>query len=140
MGTKLQAKRAGTCPECGNSWNIGENIYWDRAVKNSAGGNMTCTSEECFKQHGGTITPFVKSNTPSTGYFNKPRELLDLTFILPAKVDAPEVDKNVTALKQIIARADLLAGELYPNLKKTSDTYGMIRSKLADQIILLGRA
>jgi len=62
MGTILEhAKRAGTCPECGNTWNVGEKIFWDRNVKNSAGGNVTCSSEECFKKFGGTITPFTKS-------------------------------------------------------------------------------
>jgi len=139
MGTQLTAKRAGTCPECGNSWQVGEQIFWDRAVKNSAGGNVTCTSDECFKQHGGTITPFVpKGTTPSSGKsWSKPQ--LDLTFVIPAKVEDPELDKTVIALMQIIARADLAAGALYPNLTKTSDTFGMIRSKLADQLIAVGR-
>ena len=138
MGTQLTAKRAGTCPECGNSWQVGEQIFWDRAVKNSAGGNVTCTSNECFKQHGGTITPFTpKGTTPSSGNtWSKPK--LDLTFVIPAKDGFPEIDSHALHLKQVIARADLLAGELYPNLTKTSDTFGMIRSKLADQLISIG--
>jgi len=139
MGTKLLAKRAGTCPECGSTWSIGENIYWDRAVKNSAGGNFCCTSEECFSKHGGTITPFTKSTTPSYGTPYKPKEYLDLTFVIPAKVDNKQLDNNKAFLLQAIARADLLASELYPNLKRTSDTFGMIRSKLADQLIAVGK-
>jgi len=139
MGTKLQAKRAGTCPECGNSWKIGEDIYWDRAVKNSAGGNFCCTSEGCFTSHGGTITPFTpRGTTPSSGYSKPYRESLDLTFVIPAKVDNKQIDNNKDFLLQVIARADLLASELYPNLKRTSDTFGMIRSKLADQLIAVG--
>ncbi len=138
MGTQLTAKRAGTCPECGNSWKVGEQIFWDRSVKNSAGGNVTCTSDDCFKSHGGTITPFVpKGTTPSSGNtWSKPK--LDLTFVIPAKVDDAQLDKSIIALKQIIARADILASDFYPNLTKTSDTFGMIRSKLADQLISIG--
>jgi len=140
MGTKLSAKRAGTCPECGSSWNIGEDIYWDRAVKNSAGGNFCCTSNECFSKHGGTITPFTpRSSTPSSGFKYPPRESLDLTFVIPAKVDNKQIDHTKNHLLQVIARADLLASELYPNLKRTSDTFGMIRSKLADQLIAVGQ-
>jgi len=139
MGTKLQAKRAGTCPECGSSWNIGEDIYWDRAVKNSAGGNFCCTSNECFTKHGGTITPFTpKASTPSYGTTYKSKEFLDLTFVIPAKVDNKQIDHTKDHLLQVIARADMLASELYPNLKRTSDTFGMIRSKLADQLIAVG--
>ncbi len=140
MGTKLSAKRAGTCPECGSSWNIGEDIYWDRAVKNSAGGNFCCSSNECFTKNGGTITPFTpKARTPSYASPYKAKEFLDLTFVIPAKVDNKQIDNNKTHLLQVIARADLLASELYPNLKKTSDTFGMIRSKLADQLIAVGK-
>ena len=139
MGTKLSAKRAGTCPECGSSWNVGEDIYWDRAVKNSAGGNFCCSSNECFTKHGGTITPFTKSTTPSYAKPFVPRESLDLTFVIPAKVDNKQIDTSKDTLLQYIARADLLASELYPNLKRTSDTFGMIRSKLADQLIAVGR-
>jgi len=137
MGTILEhAKRAGTCPECGNTWNIGEKIFWDRNVKNSAGGNVTCSSDTCFKTQGGTITPFTKS-TPSYGSGFKPyqKEVKDLTFVLPDKGKNVALDTAVDTVKQAIARADALANELYPNLNKTSDTYGQIRSKLADQLL-----
>lgn len=137
MGTTLEhAKRAGTCPECGNTWNIGEKIFWDKAVKNSAGGNVTCSSDTCFKEQGGTLTPFTKS-TPSygTGYKPYQKEYKDLTFILPEKLEIKVLDDAAVTVKQAIARADFLAGELYPNLQKTSDTYGQIRSKLADQLL-----
>jgi len=135
MGTKLEhAKRAGTCPECGNTWKIDETIFWDRAVKNSAGGNVTCSSEVCFKTQGGTITPFTRG-TPSSGYKPYQKEYKDLTFVLPSKVENKSLDEAVNVVKQAIARADFLANELYPNLNKTSDTYGQIRSKLADQLL-----
>lgn len=136
MGTKLEhAKKAGTCPKCGNTWNIGESIFWDRNVKNTAGGNVTCSDESCFNVQGGKITPFIKS-TPQSGFsggFKK--EFLDLTFLLPVKEEDTHLDSAARKVKQAIARADFLASELYPNLKKTSDTYGQIRSKLADQIL-----
>jgi len=137
MGTILEhAKRAGTCPECGNTWNIGEKIFWDREHKNSAGGNVTCSSDECFKTQGGTITPFTKS-TPSygTSFKGYTKEVKDLTFVLPDKGTNKALDTAVDTVKQAIARADSLANELYPNLNKTSDTYGQIRSKLADQLL-----
>jgi len=135
MGTKLEhAKKAGTCPKCGNTWNIGETIFWDRNVKNTAGGNVTCSSESCFGEQGGKITPFIKS-TPQSGFTGFKKEFLDLTFILPIKEEDADLDGAAKKVKQAIARADLIVGELYPNLKKTSDTYGQIRSKLADQIL-----
>ena len=138
MGTKLEhAKRAGTCPECGNTWIIGDTIFWDNKAKNSAGGNVTCSSEVCFKEHGGSITPFTPRTPSSTGYKPYTRESNDLTFILPVKEKNEGLDKAAVDIKQVIARADLVVGELYPNLKKTSDTYGQIRSRIADQIIAL---
>ena len=136
MGTKLEhAKKAGICPTCGNSWNINDTIFWDRNVKNSAGGNVTCSDEACFKTQGGTITPFIP-RTPQSGFstYSK-KESLDLTFVIPNKVDNLKLDKASEIVLQAIVRADGLASTLYPNLKKTSDTFGMIRSKLADQIL-----
>ena len=138
MGTKLIAKRAGTCPECGNTWKISENIFWDRAVKNSAGGNVTCSSENCFSKQGGTLTGF----TPNPSYGNKggyskpfQKEYKDLTFMLPTKEDHKGLELAMPLVKQAMVRADILAGELYPNLLKTSDTYGQIRSNLADKLL-----
>jgi len=140
MGTKLEhAKKAGTCPSCGNTWKIGETIFWDRNVKNSAGGNVTCSDEPCFNSQGGKITPFTPHSTPQSYSSGYKKESLDLTFILPAKVENLNLDSDVGKLQQVIARADFLAGDLYPNLKKTSDTFGMIRSKLADQLIAISK-
>ncbi len=135
MGTKLEhAKKAGICPTCGNSWNINDTIFWDRNVKNTAGGNVTCSDESCFKTQGGTITPFIP-RSPSTGFSKFQKESLDLTFMIPTKESDPKLDKAADTVLQAIVRADGLASTLYPNLKKTSDTFGMIRSKLADQIL-----
>ena len=55
MGTKLVAKRAGTCPECKKPWAVGQEANWDSAVKNSAGFSVMYIDEDCFKEQGGKI-------------------------------------------------------------------------------------
>jgi len=136
MGTKLTAKRAGTCPECKKSWAVGQEASWDSSVKNSAGFSVMCIDDDCFKEQGGKLTPrasggfkpFTKSFSPKA----------DVTL----KVPEVEVDKKIVAsadtLKQYIKQADQLVEELY-SLPAGDQTRGQIRSKFVDQLILLGR-
>ena len=141
MGTKLTAKRAGTCPECKKPWAVGEEAYWDSQVKNSAGFSVMCIDSDCFKEQGGKETPKGESyNNSRTGYkpsFSK-RPQVDVTLKVPdIKVSAP-VQGSTDKLKEYIKAADELVVELY-DLPAGDQTRGQIRSKFVDQLIAIGK-
>ena len=133
MGTELIAKKAGTCPECKNSWKPGESIFWDNQVKNTAGFNVTCLDKKCFSEQGGQLTP--KSGFGfKKGFSNTPK--VDVTLIVP-DVEVPSYVRNAaTALKGFIKQADELVEELY-KLPANDQTRGQIRSKFVDQLIAI---
>jgi hypothetical protein len=136
MGTKLTAKRAGTCPECKKPWKVGEEANWDSAIKNSAGFSVMCIDEECFKEQGGQFTP------KASGGFNKPfqksfRPQIDVTLKVPEIEISTAIKAKADTLKEYIRQADQLVEELY-NLPAGDQTRGQIRSKFVDQLILLG--
>jgi hypothetical protein len=83
MGTKLTAKKAGTCPECKKPWKVGEEAYWDSGVKNSAGFSVMCIDEDCFKEQGGKLTPRGTGsyNSNFKKSFSKPQ--VDVTLQVP---------------------------------------------------------
>jgi len=137
LGTKLIAKRAGTCPECKKPWAVGQEASWDSAVKNTAGFSVMCIDEDCFKEQGGKLTPrtsggfakpFTKSFTPRA----------DVTLKVPDVVVDKKISASGETLKQYIKQADILVEELY-SLPAGDQTRGQIRSKFVDQLILLGR-
>lgn len=144
MGTKLTAKRAGTCPECKKTWNTGDEAYWDSSVKNSAGFSVICIDEDCFKEQGGKLTP--RASPPQSGYnsgyksgyrsFSKPQ--VDVTLKVPEIEIGSEIRENGNLLKQYIRQADEMVEELY-NLPPNDQTRGQIRSKFVDQLIAIGK-
>jgi len=139
MGTKLTAKRAGTCPECKKTWNIGEEAYWDSSVKNSAGFSVICIDEDCFKEQGGKLTP-KPSGGFSSGFkrgFSKPQ--VDVTLKVPEIEISDSVRNDAQTLKEYIRQADELVEELY-NLPAGDQTRGQIRSKFVDQLIAIGKS
>jgi hypothetical protein len=138
MGTKLVAKRAGTCPECKKPWAVGQEANWDSAVKNSAGFSVMCIDDDCFKEQGGKITPKASGgfNKPFTKSFSSPRA--DVTLKVPDVEIPKKVAASAETLKQYIKQADALVEELY-SLPAGDQTRGQIRSKFVDQLILLDR-
>ncbi len=138
MGTKLVAKRAGTCPECKKPWAVGQEANWDSAVKNSAGFSVMCIDDYCFKEQGGKITPKASGgfNKPFSKSFSAPRA--DVTLKVPDVEIPKKVAASAETLKQYIKQADALVEELY-SLPAGDQTRGQIRSKFVDQLILLDR-
>lgn len=138
MGTKLVAKRAGTCPECKKPWAVGQEANWDSAVKNSAGFSVMCIDDDCFKEQGGKITPKTSGgfNKPFSKSFSAPRA--DVTLKVPDVEIPKKVAASAETLKQYIKQADALVEELY-SLPAGDQTRGQIRSKFVDQLILLDR-
>ena len=138
MGTKLIAKRAGTCPECKKPWAIGDEASWDNSVKNSAGFSVMCIDDDCFKEQGGKITPRAASGfgNSRTGY--KPRPQVDVTLKVPELEVSKTIQGNADTLKQYIRQADQLVEELY-TLPAGDQTRGQIRSKFVDQLIAIGK-
>ncbi len=139
MGTKLLAKRAGTCPECKKPWAIGDEASWDKDVKNSAGFSVMCIDDDCFKEQGGKITPrstggFTGNSRVGGGF--RPRA--DVTLKVPEVKPGASVKTAAATLKEYIVQADELVEELY-DLPAGDQTRGQIRSKFVDQLILLGK-
>jgi len=139
MGTKLTAKRAGTCPECKKPWAVGQEANWDSKVKNSAGFSVMCIDDDCFKEQGGQITPRAEGgyNKPFSPGFSK-RPQVDVTLKVPDIAVSAPVRKAADTLKEYIKQGDELVEELY-NLPAGDHTRGQIRSKFVDQLILLGK-
>ena len=137
MGTKLVAKRAGTCPECKKGWAVGDQANWDKDVKNSAGFSVMCIDDDCFGEQGGKITPrasggfaqpFKKSFTPRA----------DVTLKVPEVEVSAAVKTASEKLKEYVKAADVLVEELY-TLPAGDQTRGQIRSKFVDQLILISK-
>jgi hypothetical protein len=139
MGTKLTAKRAGTCPECKKPWKVGEEAYWDKAVKNSAGFSVMCIDEDCFKEQGGKETPRAEGgfNKPYNSGFSR-RPQVDVTLKVPEIEISKGIRANADKLKQYIRQADEMVRELY-DLPAEDQTRGQIRSKFVDQLIAIDK-
>jgi hypothetical protein len=137
LGTKLMAKRAGTCPECKKPWAVGQEASWDSAVKNSAGFSVMCIDDECFKEQGGQLTP------KASGGFSKPftksfTPRADVTLKVPEVEISAAVKAASEKLKEYVKAADVLVEELY-ELPASDQTRGQIRSKFVDQLILISK-
>ena len=141
MGTKLTAKRAGTCPECKKPWAIGDEAFWDNAVKNSAGFSVMCIDKDCFGEQGGKETPRGQGFNSQQGGFKsgwKPRPQIDVTLKVPEIKVGSVVKDSANKLKEYIVQADELVEELY-SLPPGDQTRGQIRSKFIDQLIAIGK-
>jgi len=132
MGTIITSTKAGTCPECKKAYKAGDKIHWDKSVKNSAGYSVVCIDEECFKEQKGTITPrFEKGAGFSTS------SKVDVTAELPS-VDPIRAELKAAGhvVQEAFVLADEMVKKIYLNLPASDHTYGQIRSKFVDQIIL----
>ena len=126
MGTKITAKYSGSCKTCGETWNVGQGMYYQKLPK------AMCTDLECFTEQGGTVqTSFQSSFKTSTTPFMKEKT----KFVMP-DVEVP--DTLTVAAEVVVAaikKAHDLAHLMYPDLDTETQLFGTIRSKLADQIL-----
>jgi hypothetical protein len=137
LGTKLVAKRAGTCPECKKGWAVGDEANWDKDVKNSAGFSVMCIDEDCFKEQGGKITPRASGGF-NTGFKKSFTPRADVTLKVPEVEISAAVKSATEKLKEYVKAADVLVEELY-TLPAGDQTRGQIRSKFVDQLILISK-
>jgi hypothetical protein len=126
MGIKMVAKYRGDCKVCGSEWKVGEQIYYQKDPK------VICTDEPCYSEQGGSITKsFQSSFTKPSQSYQRPK----IKFVVP-DVEVPDgVKACAEMLQQTIVVAHHLAISMYPDLDTEDQTFGQIRSKLADQIL-----
>jgi len=122
----MVAKYRGDCKVCGSEWKVGEQIYYQKDPK------VICTDEPCYSEQGGSITKsFQSSFTKPSQSYQRPK----IKFVVP-DVEVPDgVKACAEMLQQTIVVAHHLAISMYPDLDTEDQTFGQIRSKLADQIL-----
>jgi hypothetical protein len=117
MGSKIKAKYDGGCKMCGDSWNVGDDIYYQKNPK------AICIDEQCFKQQGGTVRDYVVKKD-------------DVIITKLPEIDVSDSVKQVAeSLQQYIVVAHHLTKSLYPELDVNTHTFGQIRSKIVDQLL-----
>tara|TARA_R100001530_G_scaffold131496_1_gene103198 strand:+ start:1359 stop:1769 length:411 start_codon:yes stop_codon:yes gene_type:complete len=128
MGTKITAKYSGMCKTCGETWNVGQDMYYQKQPK------AMCTDLECFTEQGGTIqTGFQSSFKPSTTGSSFMKE--KTKFVMP-DVEVPDsLTVSAEVVIAAIKKGHDLAHLMYPDLDTETQLFGTIRSKLADQIL-----
>lgn len=142
-GRQLSAKFDSSCPECGSRWKKDESIFYEKEIKNSKGKSFACTDKACFSEHGGTIGVFKPTIKRGLGSFPGPfpdkfmTENSELDITLSAQDIEPNVKRAADKLNEVLLLADSMAEDMYQKLPKNTQTFGQIRSKLADQIIAL---
>lgn len=117
----IKAKFAGICKLCSGEWEKGFDIFYNREPR------AICVNENCYeeqmKKSGGTQFSSFKN---------------EIVTIKPEISD--EKIKRFTASKDFLLSALSVAhdmtSELYPELDKNTNTFGQIRSKLADQLLM----
>lgn len=117
MGSKITAKYDGSCKICGEIWNVGDSLLYQKNPR------ATCTNEECFKQQGGFIKEYVVK-----------KDDVIITKI-PDIMPTDGVKQVAETLQQYIVVAHHLTKSLYPELDVNTHTFGQIRSKIIDQLL-----
>ena len=101
MGKKLSANYNSSCKVCGESWDKGEEICWDKV----AGKTVTCTDVDCFSHQGGSLS-FAK------------KAFGDPTNIIITRVPEVRVEEDTHIIgglwKQYFVEAHNLTKEVYP--------------------------
>ena len=117
MGSKIKAKYDGGCKLCGESWNVGDDLFYQKTPK------AICADEECFKQQGGSVREYVVR-----------KDDVIITKIPDVEV-GDSVKQVAEILQQYIVVAHHLTKSLYPELDVNTHTFGQIRSKIIDQLL-----
>jgi|TARA_Y100000590_G_scaffold467051_1_gene644495 hypothetical protein len=122
MGTMIKAKYNGQCKNCGSSWAVGDDLYYQKNPK------ALCTDHECFTEQGGTAG--YKSS------FQK-KERDTIVVKLPEITASDGVKMLAELHQQFFLTAHHLAMSYYPEEDITGDRFGQIRSKIIDQLLTL---
>ena len=124
MGKKLSANYNSSCKVCGETWDKGEEICWDKV----AGKTVTCTDVDCFSHQGGSLS-FAKKA------FGNPANII-ITNVPEVRVDE---DTNIIGglWKQYFVKAHQLTKEVYPQEDVNSDRFGMIRQTVLNQLVAM---
>ena len=124
MGKKLSANYNSSCKVCGESWDKGEEICWDKV----AGKTVTCTDVDCFSHQGGSLS-FAK------------KAFGDPTNIIITRVPEVRVEEDTQIIgglwKQYFVEAHNLTKEVYPQEDVSSDRFGMIRQTVLNQLVAM---
>ncbi len=122
MGSIMNAKYAGTCQFCGDSWAVGTKIFYQKTPK------AICCAEKCFTDQGGVVSEWKPKTQGS-------RQDEAVKIVLP-DVPIPDGVKTCAEMvQQCIVVAHHLTKSMYPSLNEETHTFGQIRSKLTDQIL-----
>ncbi len=127
MGTKISAKYDGQCKICGDSWQVGEDIFYQKEPK------AICGDKECFEEQGGKFTPFKSQTKLGGGWAGK----TPIITKLPEAEISDEVKKITEYWDQFFVVAHHKTKAVYPQEDVNGDRFGQIRSKMMDQLMAL---
>ena len=122
MGTLIKAKFEGRCKICGSSWNVGDEISYQRTPK------AICSDKSCFKEQGGTL--FDQQT------FGSSRNESIVTKLPDCNV-SDEIKKLTEIGDQLFVTAHHWTKDRYPAEEVTSDRFGRIRSQNMSFLIQL---
>jgi len=122
MGTLIKAKFEGRCKMCGSSWNVGDEISYQRTPK------AICSDKSCFKEQGGTL--FDQQT------FGSSRNESIVTKLPDCNV-SDEIKKLTEIGDQLFVTAHHWTKDRYPAEEVTSDRFGRIRSQNMSFLIQL---
>jgi len=120
----IDARYKGTCSHCGNSWKVGDKIFYSKEPK------ATCSDNDCFE------TQKSKNIPASTGSFGRQSsyQKQTITTVCPDVEVPANYTESMEKVVQGIAAAHKAVKVLYPDLDENTHTFGQIRSKLVDQL------
>ena len=124
MGTLIKAKFEGRCKMCGSSWNVGDEISYQRTPK------AICSDKSCFKEQGGTL--FDQQT------FGSSRNESIVTKLPDCQV-SDDVKKLTEIGDQLFLTAHHWTKDRYPAEEVTSDRFGRIRSQNMLMLISLAK-
>jgi hypothetical protein len=127
MGSMIKAKFRGDCKICGSTWNVGEDLYYQREAPKAI-----CSNKECFTEQGGTVSTYQQSS-----FQNNNKD------IIITKIPEVTVSDSVKAVAddwmQFFVTAHHLTKAMYPEQDVNTHVFGQIRSRILDQLCYITR-
>ena len=122
----IKAKFRGDCKICGSTWNVGEDLYYQKTPK------AICSNKECFTEQGGTVSTYQQSS-----FQNNNKD------IIITKIPEVTVSDSVKAVAddwmQFFVTAHHLTKAMYPEQDVNTHVFGQIRSRILDQLCYITR-